>query len=184
MRLIKVKFNTQKKLNEPHRQIFHSPARFKVVAAGRRFGKTYLSAYKLITASLHQQGLYYYIAPTFQQARDIIWKVLKAKVPEKVTKNINESRLEIEFINNSVIQLKSAEKPDTLRGVSLSGAILDEFAMMRNSDDVWQEAIRPALSDKQGFAMFISSPRAETIFMIYTIKLKCKMIGRPFNLQH
>lgn len=162
--MIKVKFNTKEKLNEPHQKIFTSSARFKVIAAGRRFGKTYLSAYKLITSSLQREGIYYYIAPTFQQARDIIWKVLKEKTPKQTIKKINESRLEIELINNSTIQLKSAEKPDGLRGVSLCGAILDEFAMMRNSDDVWQEAIRPALSDKQGYAMFISSPKGRNYF--------------------
>lgn len=159
-----IKFDSNKRLKDKQRKIFKSKKRFKVVAAGRRGGKSYLSVYTLITSSLSVSGVYYYVAPTFQQARDIIWKILKDKSPNQVTKKINESRLEIEFINGSTIQLKSAEKPDTLRGVSLSGVVLDEFAMMRNAEEIWQEVIRPALSDKEGWAIFISSPKGRNYF--------------------
>lgn len=159
-----VKFNSKERLNPPHQIIFNDTSRFKVAACGRRFGKTYLTVYILITQALQKQGKYFYIAPTFQQARDICWNLLKSKCPNLVTKKINESRLEIEFINGSSIHLKGSDRPDTMRGVSLSGAVLDEFGMMRNPESVWGEVIRPALSDQQGWAVFISSPKGRNYF--------------------
>ena len=76
-----VKFNTKERLNKPHQIIFNDTSRFKVAACGRRFGKTYLTVYILITQALQKQGIYFYIAPTFQQARDICWNLLKSKCP-------------------------------------------------------------------------------------------------------
>lgn len=71
-----VKFKTKERLNPPHQTIFNDTSRFKVAAKGRRFGKTYLTVYILITQALTKQGKYFYIAPTFQQARDICWNLL------------------------------------------------------------------------------------------------------------
>ena len=76
-----VKFNSKERLNPPHQIIFNDTSRFKVAACGRRFGKTYLTVYILITQALQKQGKYFYIAPTFQQARDICWNLLKSKCP-------------------------------------------------------------------------------------------------------
>ena len=77
---------------------------------------------------------------------------------------INESRIEITLINGSIISLKGADRPDTLRGVSLSGVVFDEFATVRDAENVWQKVIRPALSDRKGWALFISSPAGRNYF--------------------
>jgi hypothetical protein len=159
-----IKFNSKKLLRDGQHEIFHHPARFKVCAMGRRWGKSILATYIILTKALQTKGNYFFVAPTFQQARQIIWEVLKDKTRNHLAKKINESRLEIELINGSIIFLKGGDRADTLRGVSLSGVVMDEFATVRNNKDVWQEVIRPALSDKQGWALFISSPKGRDYF--------------------
>lgn len=159
-----IRFDTQKLLKEKQRDIFFDASRFKVAACGRRFGKSYLSTYIILTKALQKQGIYFFAAPTFMQARQILWDLLKDKVRDKLSKNINESRLEVELINGSKIILKGLDRPDTLRGVSLSGVVLDEFATARDNMMVWQEVIRPALSDQKGWALFISSPKGRDYF--------------------
>lgn len=158
-----VKFNSNKLLKEKQRGIFLDDNRFKVIAAGRRFGKSYLSTYFIMTKAIQKKGNYFFVSPTFQQSRQIIWNILKDK-SRPITKKVNESRLELELINGSIIFLKGADRPDTMRGVSLSGVVLDEFGTIRNPDYVWADVLRPALSDQLGWAMFISSPKGRNYF--------------------
>ena len=89
-------------------------------------------------------------------AKDIAWKTLKKLVPKMWIKSKNETDLKIELINDSSIELKGTENAMALRGRSLSGVVLDEAAFM--DAEVWFEVIRPALADKQGWALFISTP--------------------------
>lgn len=159
-----VKFNSVKLLKDKQREIFHDTSRFKVAACGRRFGKSYLATYIILTKALTKQGNYFFVAPTFAQARQILWELLKDKTRNKLATKINESRLEITLINGSIISLKGADRSDTMRGVSLSGVVLDEFATSRESSYLWQEVLRPALSDQKGWAMFISSPKGRNYF--------------------
>lgn len=159
-----IKFDTQKLLKPNQRDIFLDDARFKVIAAGRRFGKSYLSTYYILAKALQKKGNYFFVSPTFAQSRQIIWEVLKDKTRGHIAVKVNESRLEIELVNGSRIFLKGADRPDTMRGVSLSGVVLDEFGTMRNPEIVWAEVLRPALSDQQGWATFISSPKGRNYF--------------------
>ena len=89
-------------------------------------------------------------------AKDIAWKTLKQLVPKVWVKSKNESDLKIELVNGSMIELKGTENAMALRGRSLSGCVLDEAAFMDSG--VWFEVLRPALADKQGWALFISTP--------------------------
>lgn len=159
-----IKFDSRAKLKTKQYEIFHDKSRFKVAACGRRFGKSILATYIILTKAFERQGNYFFVAPTFQQARQIIWDILRDKVRGKLAKRINESRLEVELINGSKIFLKGADRADTLRGVSLCGLVLDEFATMRDNEKTWQEVLRPALSDKQGWTLFISSPKGRDYF--------------------
>ena len=103
-----------------------------------------------------------YIAPTFQQARDIAWEQLKSRC-QPIATNINESRLTITVttIHNgtSTIMLKSWDAVETLRGQKFHFIVIDEVAMMRNFWIGWQEVLRPALTDTIGHALFISTPK-------------------------
>ena len=138
-------------------QIFQSEKRFRVLVAGRRFGKSYLSCVELLRGAIEKPGeTYFYCAPTYRMAKDIAWKGLKRLVPKVWIKSKNETDLRIDLINGSSIELKGTENAMALRGRSLSGVVLDEAAFM--DSEVWFEVIRPALADKQGWALFISTP--------------------------
>jgi len=138
-------------------EVFTDPSRFRVLVAGRRFGKSYLSCVELLRGAINKPGeTYFYCAPTYRMAKDISWKLLKQLVPKAWVKSKNESDLKIELVNGSMIELKGTENAMALRGRSLSGVVLDEAAFMDSG--VWFEVLRPALADKQGWALFISTP--------------------------
>ena len=158
------KFDWSKLVKDNQRTIAKSNARFKVAGCGRRFGKSYLATAILTKEALLKEGNYFFVAPTFAQARQILWEILKNFTRDRMAIKINESRLEVTLINGSRIFLKGADRPDTMRGVSLSGVVLDEFATIREPEMVWQQVVRPALSDQKGWAMFISSPAGRNYF--------------------
>jgi len=138
-------------------QVFGSRKRFRVLVAGRRFGKSYLSCIELLRGAIERPGeTFFYAAPTYRMAKDIAWKVMKKLVPKAWIKSKNETDLKIELVNGSTIELKGTENAMALRGRSLAGVVLDEAAFM--DAEVWFEVIRPALADKQGWALFISTP--------------------------
>jgi len=138
-------------------EVFSSRKRFRVLVAGRRFGKSYLSCVELLRGAVERPGeTFFYAAPTYRMAKDIAWKTLKQLVPLAWIKSKNETDLKIELVNGSTIELKGTENAMALRGRSLAGVVLDEAAFM--DAEVWFEVIRPSLADKQGWALFISTP--------------------------
>jgi Terminase large subunit, T4likevirus-type, N-terminal len=138
-------------------QVFNNRTRFRVLVAGRRFGKSYLACIELLRGAIERPGeTFFYAAPTYRMAKDIAWKVLKKLVPRAWIKAKNETDLKLELVNGSTIELKGTENAMALRGRSLAGVVLDEAAFM--DAEVWFEVIRPALADKQGWALFISTP--------------------------
>ena len=162
-------------------EIFNSKKRFKICAAGRRFGKSYLSAVTLLIETLKEENEFgyklgpeivtYYVAPTFQQGKDIMWKLIKG-LGEGVIKDTLENTGVVKLINGREIHIKGSDRPDTLRGVGLSYVVLDEYATMKPS--VWEEIIRPTLSDVKGGALFIGTPAGKNHFynlFINAIKL-------------
>ena len=137
--------------------------RFRVVCAGRRFGKTQLCVWEMFAVAIgYADARVAYIAPTYQQARDIAWNELK-KVCRPVAKSINESRLEIVVYNQykgtSTISLRGWESIETMRGQFFNFIVLDEVSSYKNFWETWQEVIRPTLTDKKGGALFISTPK-------------------------
>ena len=138
-------------------EVFKNDKRFRVLVAGRRFGKSYLSCVELLRGAINRPGeTFFYCAPTYRMAKDIAWKTLKQLIPLAWIKSKNETDLKVEHVNGSTIELKGTENAMALRGRSLAGVVLDEAAFM--SSDVWFEVIRPALADKQGWTLFISTP--------------------------
>ena len=132
--------------------------RFRVVVAGRRFGKTHLSIRELCYHARDPLKEVWYVAPTYKMARQIVWRKLKNKLQDLnwITKT-NETELTITLRNGSVISLKGADNYDSLRGVGLDFIVLDEFADI--DPEAWYETLRPTLSDKQGRALFIGTPK-------------------------
>jgi len=138
-------------------EVFNCDKRFRVLVAGRRFGKSYLSCIELLKGAIAKPGeTFFYCAPTYRMAKDIAWKALKKLVPKVWIAAKNETDLRLDLVNGSSIELKGTENAMALRGRSLSGVVLDEAAFM--GSEVWFEVIRPALADKQGWALFISTP--------------------------
>jgi hypothetical protein len=143
-------------------QIFHSKKRFKIVAAGRRFGKSYLSAWLLLIKAIQSESKdVFYIAPTFQQAKDIMWAMLK-DLGRDLIAQAHENTAVLTLINGRKIYLKGSDRPETLRGVGLSYVVLDEYASMKPV--VWEQIIRPTLADVKGEALFIGTPAGKNHF--------------------
>jgi hypothetical protein len=165
--------------------IYNSPARFKVCAAGRRFGKSHFAAAKLSEEALRttrevrdpegnirvynltsEHGVYY-VAPTFDQAKRIMWPKLFEMLGHEKTGglianfNINDGWIQL-IGSGRKIYIKGADNPDSLRGIALSFVVLDEFADMK--PDTWDTILEPALMDVQGDALFIGTPKGKNHF--------------------
>ena len=144
-------------------QVFADATRFKVIAAGRRCGKSRLAATTLLLEGLKcpPGSAVLYVAPTNGQARQIIWNVL-LDLGKDVIANSHINNQDITLINGAVIYVRGADRPDTLRGVSLTYAVLDEVADIK--PETWEQVIRASLSDKKGRAMFIGTPKGRNWF--------------------
>jgi phage terminase large subunit-like protein len=145
------------------KQVFTTDKRFKVVAAGRRCGKSRLSAVSLIVEGLNcpEGSSVIYVAPTLGQARTIIWELLH-DLGRPVIKASHVNNLEITLINGRKILVRGADNPDSLRGVSLTYLVMDECAFIKQ--EVWEKILRAALSDRKGKALFISTPSGRNWF--------------------
>ena len=144
------------------KKVFYDPTRFKVVAAGRRTGKSRLAAWMLIINALQaERGHVFYVAPTQGQARDIMWQTL-LELGHSVITGSHINNLQIKLVNGATITLKGANRPETMRGVSLKFLVMDEYADMK--PDVWEQVLRPALADQKGHAMFIGTPMGRNHF--------------------
>jgi hypothetical protein len=165
-------------LHNSQKEIYNDQARFKVVAAGRRFGKTYLAVVMAIVEALTRENArgvelddsseVVYIGVTLEQARRNAWPIFK-KLAEPVVKKdkngrlmIHENTSVITLINGVRIRLLGMDNPDAARGMKLRFAIMDEYAQMPS--DAWTEIIRPALIDCRGGALFIGTPKGRNHF--------------------
>lgn len=145
------------KLSSPQSTVFQSSVRFRVLVAGRRFGKTFLSQVELCKVAWHRGRLAWYVAPTYKQAKRIIWKPLKEMTRPYWAQKPNETDLRIELIGGGTIALRGADHFDSLRGEGLDFVVLDEYASM--NPKAWTEVLRPALADRKGRALFIGTPK-------------------------
>ena len=149
----------------PHFMGFHErDQRWSVIVAHRRAGKTVCCVMDLLTRALatnKTNARYAYIAPFYSQAKQTAWDYLKYYAQD-VTAKVSESELQVELFNGSRIRLYGADNPDALRGIYLDGVVMDEFADMRPT--VWGEIIRPLLSDRKGWCVFIGTPKGKNAF--------------------
>jgi len=161
-------------LHDKQSQVYNDDHRFKVVAAGRRFGKSYLAAVTLFVEAskltkVRSDGsevdlmtdIVYYVSPTFKQGRENLWG-LCMELGQGIIAGVRQNEGEITLTNGRIIRFKGADDPDSLRGVGLSFVVLDEYAFMKPS--VWEYIIRPALSRSEGGALFIGTPAGKNHF--------------------
>jgi phage terminase large subunit-like protein len=154
--------NLSVKLHEKQLEVFSDNTRFRIVAAGRRFGKSRLAAWMLLIEALKSTSKdVFYVAPTYQQAKDILWGLLK-ELGHEVIKQAHENTSVLTLVNGRKIYLKGADRPDTLRGVGLAFVVIDEYADIK--PNVWEQILRPALADVQGGALFIGTPKGRNHF--------------------
>lgn len=146
---------------------YSSKARFRVVVAGRRWGKTHWTCIELLEAAAKKpRQKVWYVAPTYSMANQIAWEKLKEIVPLKWIARkgpqgalaINESRMRITLVNGSTITLKGADRPDALRGVGVHFLVLDEYQDFKKG--TWEQVLRATLSDTRGRAIFIGTPKS------------------------
>lgn len=135
-------------------------ARWRVVVAGRRTGKTFLAMRELARFARQPNRTVWYITGSRQQAKSLVWDKLKTRMRNlRWIQDTNESELTIRLVNGSRICLKSAEQGDTLRGESLDFVVIDEFCDI-DLDELWAQIVRPSLSDRRGHALFLGTPKA------------------------
>lgn len=155
-----VEFN----LHKGQLEVWQDDRRFKIIVAGRRWGKTTLAAYYLIRAALmnpDKKEWVYYVAPTFQQAKDVIWQTL-LEIAQPVIKSLRSNEGIIELVNGSRIGIKGSDRPETMRGVGLYFAVIDEYADMK--PEVFETILSPALAKSRGQCVFIGTPKGRNHF--------------------
>ncbi len=147
-------------LSKPQQAIADDKNRWRLVVAGRRWGKTHLAIREMCYFARIPNKNCIYIAPTYRMCKAIVWEELKERLHSlRWVKKINETELKIDLVNGSKIVLAGADSPDRLRGIFVSGIVIfDEYADM--DPDVWT-VMRPALADKGGHAMWIGTPKGK-----------------------
>lgn len=151
---------------ESQKGVHTSQARFLTVDAGRRWGKTITGLNWLLEGICQDGGVNWWVAPVYSQSRMAFRKLISAAKKGNgdmaFKKPPSHSELRIEFKNDSVIEFKSADKPDTLRGEGLKRVVIDEAARVKK--EVFEEVIRPAISDTRGRVLLLSTPKGKNWF--------------------
>ena len=146
------------RLTPPQQTISDSDARWRVVSAGRRFGKSYLSINEMAKFARFPNQRVLAVAPTYKQVKNVLWDDLKAMLIDRNwVKKINETDLSVTLINGSKITLRSADNFDALRGGKYDFLVMDECADINK--EAFYSVLRPTLSDRQGHALFIGTPK-------------------------
>ena len=146
-------------------KIHNELRRFNVLVCHRRFGKTVLAVNHLVmTACEKQNARLAYIAPTYRQGKAVAYDYLKEYTEPlmKLGGKRHETELKVDLWNGSRIQIFGSDNPDALRGLGFDGVCMDEFALM--SPRTWTEVVRPAISDKLGYVIFIGTPMGHNQF--------------------
>ena len=146
-----------------HQEFIHHKLRdyrWSVLVCHRRFGKTVMMICHLIMAALENKNKnprFAYISPTFKQSKSIAWDYIKQFTYGIPGIKYNETELRVDFPNGSRITLLGSENCDGIRGIYLDGCVIDEYANV--NERLFPEIIRPALSDRKGFCVFIGTPQ-------------------------
>ncbi|MGV2975672.1 terminase large subunit domain-containing protein [Roseibium alexandrii] len=147
------------------REFLTTTSRYAIIVAHRRAGKTVACIQRLVKAALEntkRKPRYAYIAPLLKQAKTVAWDYLKEYALKIPGATVHESELRADFPNGAQIRLYGSDNPDSLRGIYLDGVVLDEAADM--SPRVYSEILRPALSDRKGWSIWIGTPKGQNEF--------------------
>lgn len=140
-------------------------SRFAVAVCHRRFGKTVLAINHLLKHALvcrKERPRFAYLAPTYTQGKAIAWDYIQHYARAIPGVLFNQSELRCDLPNGGQLRIYGADSPDNLRGIYLDGVVLDEYGLM--PANVFSEVLRPALSDREGWAFFIGTPNGKNQF--------------------
>ncbi len=146
-------------LHEKQIEIVENQSRFKVLSAGRRWGKTLLGCWLCIAYALEGKRAWW-VAPTYTMALEG-WRELR-QIAVDYGVIVKEAERTIITPNGGMVSVRSADNPDRLRGAGLDFIVLDECAFIK--EQTWTEVLRPTLSDRMGSALFISTPKGYNWF--------------------
>lgn len=146
-------------LHPTQREVARSPARYRVLACGRRWGKTRLVSVIAVAEAIQGKRAWY-VAPSYIMA-SVAWRQMRSLARQVPVAVVHESARTV-TIGRGEVRVRSADSPDSLRGEGLDLAILDECALIR--EDTWTAVLRPALADRRGRAVFVSTPRGQNWF--------------------
>lgn len=152
--------NAQLFLHAKQMEVYKTRSRFKVVVAGRRWGKSQLSKITIIKYAKIKNRLIWYVAPSYRMAKQIMWPELMSAIPRRWIRKINETSLSITLVNNTRIELKGADNADSLRGVGIHYLVMDEVQDI--DPEAWTKVLRPTLASTGGHALFIGCVRGNT----------------------
>lgn len=139
-------------------ELLQSKQRFKIAVLHRRAGKSKYAINQQIARACKKKGIYYYILPTYAQAKKVAWdELVKLHVPPEIVDKTNESELAIYYKNGSIQRFLGSDNPDSLRGVNCIDVVFDEYA--EQNPRVWTEIIQPVLRENKGTATFIFTPK-------------------------
>lgn len=147
---------------------FHNRTdRFACIVAHRRAGKTVACVHDLQRGAIRSENVrprFAYLSPFLKQSKTVAWDYLREAMSpiRRLGASAHESELRVDYPNGGQVRLYGADNPDALRGIYLDGVVLDEYADM--DPRVWSEIIRPALADRQGWAVFIGTPKGRNAF--------------------
>lgn len=161
-------------LHARQQEIYQDPSRFKVIAAGRRFGKSFLAALIMFvegskTSKIRSDGVevtlefeeVWCVGPTFEQEKRIMWPVL-LELGKDMIAHKHEQTGVLTLVNGRRLGIKGSDREDNLRGSGLSAVIMDEYAFMK--PHVFDIIIQPQLARSEGTAMFIGTPDGKNHF--------------------
>jgi hypothetical protein len=147
---------------------FHArPQRFACIVSHRRAGKTVACINELQRCALvcdRNRPRFAYVSPFLKQSKTVAWDYLRdaSSLPAAGRRRVHETELRVDYRNGAQVRLFGADNPDALRGIYLDGVVLDEYADM--DPRLWAEVVRPALADRQGWAVFIGTPKGRNEF--------------------
>jgi PBSX family phage terminase large subunit len=156
-------------LSQWQSNVWFDDHRYVVINCGRQAGKSTVMAYKMVDFAAKGKEIIiegkktiapvkvWYVAPTYRQAKNILWEMLMAIIPKEAIKRKNETELKITLINDSTIECKGAEEPDNLRGVGIDLCVFDECAFIKAWEQAWT-VMRPILFASKAKCYFISTP--------------------------
>ena len=148
------------RLHTGQMEVWENPARFKVMACGRRWGKSRLGSL-LCIAVASKGGRAWWVGPTYPVA-SVGWRMIRRIAVQIPGCDVRESERMVTLPTGGTVQVKSADNPDSLRGEGLNFVVIDECAFVK--EDAWTDALRPALADRKGGALFISTPKGHNWF--------------------